>query len=229
MTPRNACWLLTAAMFVTMLTLGAAAPSNAIVDHDCSDFSTQRQAQDFFLAHDPNNDPHRLDADGDRIVCESLPCPCSSETTSDTSTGTTTLRQRARIVYIVDGDTVDVRLVSNGLKKRVRLIGIDTPEKYGTVECGAHRATDAMRRMAPLGTRVVLVSDPTQARTDRYGRLLRYVVRSRDAVDLNRRQIGIGMARVYVYNNDPFKRVGAYRTAQYNARTGNRGLWATCW
>ena len=217
-------------MSITVLSLGAAAPSNAIVDHDCSDFSTQKQAQDFFLAHDPDNDPHRLDADGDWIVCETLPCPCSDDTTPDINTGATTLRQRARIVYIVDGDTVDVRLTSNGLKKRVRLIGIDTPEKYGpTVECGANRAADAMRRMAPLGTRVVLVSDPTQSLRDRYGRLLRYVVRSRDAVDLNRRQVAIGMARVYVYNNDPFKRVGAYRTAQYNARTANRGLWDTCW
>jgi len=86
-----------------------------------------------------------------------------------------------------------------------------------------------MIAMAPIGTRVVLVSDPTQALKDRYGRLLRYVVRSRDAEDLNRRQIAKGLARVYVYNNDPFKRVGAYRTAQYNARTADRGLWATCW
>lgn len=37
------------------------------------------------------------------------------------------------------------------------------------------------------------------------------------------------MARVYVYNNDPFRRVRTYRAAQYDARTHDRGLWATCW
>jgi len=225
---RIARWLLVAAMTATVLTF-AVAPSNA-VDKDCADFSTQKQAQDFYLAHDPDNDPHRLDSDGDRIVCESLPCPCSNDTTPSVSTGATTLRQHGRVVHIVDGDTVDVRLASNGVKKRVRLLGIDTPEKYGpTVECGAYRATDSLVAMAPIGTRVVLVSDPTQALKDRYDRLLRYVVRSRDAVDLNRRQISKGMARVYVYNNDPFKRVGIYRTARDNARAANRGLWATCW
>lgn len=222
-------WLLAAAMTATVLSLAVASPSSA-ADKDCADFSTQKEAQDFFLSHDPDNDPHRLDGDGDRVVCETLPCPCSDDTTPNVATGATTLRQRGRVVHIVDGDTVDVRLASNGVTKRVRLLGIDTPEKYGpTVECGAHRATDSMAAMAPIGTRVVLVSDPTQALRDRYDRLLRYVVRSRDSVDLNKRQIVKGLARVYVYDNDPFKRVDAYRTAQYNARTANRGLWATCW
>lgn len=43
-----------------------------IGDRDCSDFSTQVQAQRFFEAHGPG-DPHQLDGDGDGIVCEGLP------------------------------------------------------------------------------------------------------------------------------------------------------------
>lgn len=44
------------------------------VDKDCSDFSTQREAQSFFEANGgPSNDPHNLDRDGDGRVCESLP------------------------------------------------------------------------------------------------------------------------------------------------------------
>ena len=42
-------------------------------DVDCSDFDTQPEAQAFFEANDPENDPHQLDADGDGIACESLP------------------------------------------------------------------------------------------------------------------------------------------------------------
>jgi Excalibur calcium-binding domain len=43
-------------------------------DRDCSDFSTQPEAQQFFLAQGgPASDPHRLDGDNDGIACESLP------------------------------------------------------------------------------------------------------------------------------------------------------------
>lgn len=42
-------------------------------DVNCSDFDTQAEAQAFFEAHDPANDPYGLDADGDGVACESLP------------------------------------------------------------------------------------------------------------------------------------------------------------
>ncbi|OYD08460.1 thermonuclease family protein [Paludifilum halophilum] len=41
-------------------------------DRDCSDFETQKEAQDFFEATGPG-DPHGLDGNGDGIVCEQLP------------------------------------------------------------------------------------------------------------------------------------------------------------
>jgi excalibur calcium-binding domain-containing protein len=56
-----------------LVPLVAAQPAGAFVDRDCSDFSTQRQAQHFFETHHPRRDPHRLDADHDGIACESLP------------------------------------------------------------------------------------------------------------------------------------------------------------
>lgn len=50
-------------------------------DVDCSDFSTQAQAQSYFINHGgPGSDPNGLDADGDGIACESNPCPCSTST-----------------------------------------------------------------------------------------------------------------------------------------------------
>jgi hypothetical protein len=52
-------------------TAGAATVAKA--DKDCSDFSTQEEAQRFFESHHPNRDPHRLDADNDGKACEDLP------------------------------------------------------------------------------------------------------------------------------------------------------------
>ena len=46
-------------------------------DRDCSDFSSQAAAQDFYeAAGGPQSDPHRLDNNGDGVACESNPCPC---------------------------------------------------------------------------------------------------------------------------------------------------------
>lgn len=49
-------------------------PAARALDYNCSDFSTQAQAQEYLLP----GDPYRLDADHDGIACEDLPCPCSS-------------------------------------------------------------------------------------------------------------------------------------------------------
>jgi hypothetical protein len=60
----------------------ASADSASAADRDCSDFSAQAAAQDYFLAlGGPGSDPDRLDGDGDGIACEDNPCPCSYSTT----------------------------------------------------------------------------------------------------------------------------------------------------
>jgi hypothetical protein len=51
---------------------GRSASSTKIADKDCSDFSTQAEAQRFFDSQGPG-DPHRLDGDGDGVACEGLP------------------------------------------------------------------------------------------------------------------------------------------------------------
>lgn len=138
-----------------------------------------------------------------------------------------TLRQRGRIVKVVDGDTIDVRLV-DGRERRVRLIGIDTPEVRGVVQCGGPRASRSLKKLLPVGTRVRLVSDQTQDRRDRYGRLLRYVIKISTSRDINKVQILRGWASVYVYDDNPFQRVGQYRRAQRQAKTNLRGIWGLC-
>jgi Excalibur calcium-binding domain len=50
-------------------------PRAAAVDFDCDDFSNQATAQEYLHP----GDPYFLDADGDGIACEGLPCPCAGK------------------------------------------------------------------------------------------------------------------------------------------------------
>jgi micrococcal nuclease len=133
-------------------------------------------------------------------------------------------RKRARrptavVTRVVDGDTVEL---DNG--KTVRLIGIDTPEVHGGIECGGAQASAYMERVA-TGRAVSVHTDPTQDTYDRYGRLLAYL--DAGGKDLGEAVLRAGWARVYVYDQ-PFQRLGAYRQAGWTARGGDRGIWSTC-
>jgi len=232
-------------------------------DLDCPDFSTQPAAQYHMNAHP--GDPDGLDGnDNDGLACESNPCPCYYGTATGPETPPPVApapapspaptpaptpdpepeptepeaeRYRGRVVEVIDGDTLKVRLTF-GARRTVRLIGIDTPEsrKPGVpVECGAKSATKYMTRLAfrmraghLVGQRVHLSTDPTQDRTDAYGRLLAYVGRRSDGKDLNRAMIRAGWAMVYVYDYTPFERFDSYSRAEAAAKDGNRGVWRAC-
>ncbi len=62
--------LVVAAALALPLSLLFVSPA-AAVDYDCADFAWQEDAQAVFDRYP--GDPHGLDADGDRIACESLP------------------------------------------------------------------------------------------------------------------------------------------------------------
>ena len=233
-------------------------------DMDCPGFASQAAAQYHMNAHP--GDPDGLDGnDDDGLACESNPCPCYYGTAtqpeapapapSPTPNPTPTPapapeppvpvaqeepraeRHSGRIVTVIDGDTLKVRLTS-GARRTIRMIGIDTPEsrKPGVaVECGAKSATEYMTRLAfrqrsgrSVGQRVRLTTDPTQDRTDRYGRLLAYVDRRSDGKDLGRAIINAGWAMDYVYDNRPFERFGSYDGVQTQARARGRGVWGAC-
>jgi endonuclease YncB( thermonuclease family) len=199
-------------------------------DFDCGDFANQAQAQAQLLPGDPYN----LDGDGDGVACESLPCPCSTdaggaqEPAPSPPPAPAGARIQADVLRAVDGDTLDVRFTATGAELDVRLIGIDTPETHrpGTpIECGGPPASASMHLLAD-GHRVTLVTDPTQDRFDRYGRLLAYVVRG--SRDLGKAQIRRGWATTYVYEDNLFKRVRAYRDAEARARSAGAGVWQCC-
>ena len=93
----------------------------------------------------------------------------------------------ARVVKVIDGDTVDVSV--DGKVERVRLIGIDTPEtkKPNTpIECYGPEASQRTAFLLPVGTPVILQRD-AEAR-DHYGRLLGYIFRFSDNLFVNGRR-----------------------------------------
>ena len=223
-------------LFVCAMTALVALPSTAPASHgadvDCPDFTTQAAAQTHLRAHP--GDPDGLDGDNDGEACESLPCPCGATgATPPPPAPTPTVPARtstAKVIRVIDGDTLKVRMAS-GASESVRLIGIDTPEtrKPDTpVECGGRDATARMNRLAMrrgVGVSVVVRSDPTQDRRDRFGRMLAYV--SRTGVDFGRTMILSGWARSYVYEQR-YQRASSYASAQSSARNAPRGVWRIC-
>lgn len=82
--------------------------------------------------------------------------------------------QEAKVVRVVDGDTLKVRIGQEDA--RVRLIGIDSeesvaPEAERNTEKG-REAAEFTKALLPEGTKLYLQKDVSE--TDRYGRLLRY-------------------------------------------------------
>jgi micrococcal nuclease len=123
---------------------------------------------------------------------------------------------RGTVVSVTDGDTLRVQL-DGGRLERVRLIGIDAPERG---RCHYAQATAGARRLAD-DRRVVLHGDPTQATRDRYGRLLAYVWLP-GGRDLGYQLVRGAFAKSYVYDR-PFSRLAAYRRAE--AAAGGKGIW----
>ena len=124
------------------------------------------------------------------------------------------------VTRVVDGDTLIVKVARKS--ERVRLIGIDTPE---VGSCYAAQATVRAKQLA-LRRHVRLLGDRTQARRDRYGRLLAYV-QLPNGHDLGRDLIARGFGKVYVYDR-AFARLRAYQVDEAVAHTHGLGLWRAC-
>ncbi len=123
--------------------------------------------------------------------------------------------ERARVVYVIDGDTIDVE--SQGQELRVRYIGVDTPERD---EPFYEEATEANRKMVD-GEEIILVQDVSE--TDRYGRLLRYIYLP-DGTFVNAELISQGYGRVVTFPPD-VAQTELLTDLQQEAHENQRGLW----
>ena len=128
----------------------------------------------------------------------------------------------ARVLEIVDGDTIDASL--GGEVEPVRYIGIDTPESNPDLpyECFGHEA-DGLNRELVEGREVRLVFD--DERRDQYGRLLAYVYV--DDLFVNAEIVRRGYARTLTIEPN-IDHAALLARLEQEAGNAGRGLWGGC-
>lgn len=134
-----------------------------------------------------------------------------------------------QVLRVTDGDTIHINY--NGKNKKVRLIGLDTPETKDPrkpIQCFGREATAKMTELAE-NKNIRLEFDKTQGERDKYGRLLAFVY-SEDSKNLAYEMIRQGYGNEYTYNSNPYKYQNEFKEAARKAREENKGLWAenTC-
>ena len=127
----------------------------------------------------------------------------------------------AVVIKVFDGDTILVRTIEG--KRKIRILGIDTPEKKGPYTKEEPFGKEAGRRMAVLlaGRRVMLLYEGERKR-DKYGRDLATVILP-DGRDPSETLITEGLAEVY--RNATFIRKKRYLMLERQARKDCVGLW----
>jgi len=136
-----------------------------------------------------------------------------------------TTKETAKILRVVDGDTIKVLI--NNKEETVRLIGIDSPEvldEKKSVQCFGKEAS-AKAKEVLTGKTITLESDPTQGERDEYGRLLRYVFLA-DGTNFNEFMISEGYAREYTFKGNSYGYQSEFKNAEKKALKSKKGLWA---
>ncbi|WP_027084205.1 thermonuclease family protein [Cohnella panacarvi] len=126
--------------------------------------------------------------------------------------------EEAVVARVVDGDTFETKTGS-----KVRLVGVNTPEKYGKVEYyGVEASAYTEQRLA--GKAVYMFKDVSE--TDRYGRLLRFVFIKGEATMYNELLVREGYANVMTYPPD-VTYAKYFLKVERTARESGVGLWAS--
>ena len=129
----------------------------------------------------------------------------------------------ARVVRIVDGDTIDVRIGDR--EESVRFLGVDTPERGQDgkpAEPLYREATAFVDRTLERRT-AWLLADPLADDRDRYDRILRYVVLP-DGSTLNEALIREGLGAALT--DWSYGRADAFVATERDARRAGRGMWS---
>jgi micrococcal nuclease len=148
---------------------------------------------------------------------ETPPVPSEKYDTSDCEFST--------VSRVIDGDTFETK---SG--RRIRLIGVDTPEKADPRKPVQWFAREASKKLKEWidGETVCLRKDADKTLdTGKYGRSLRYVWKYEktkpDAFLVNAEIIKQGFG--FVYTRYPFQYLEAFRRNERYARQNNLGLW----
>ncbi|MBN2724494.1 MAG: thermonuclease family protein [Deltaproteobacteria bacterium] len=180
---------------------------------------------------------------GTLITLTSCMDPESESVNNNTNNNTTTttnnnndndppdfMEYPAILSSVTDGDTVYVWY--NNVKYKVRFLGVNTPETYGTVEPFGPEAKQFTIDHLPVGSWVGLEFDDDNCATqtpipdscfDMYDRLLAYI-RTEDDDDLGALLIVNGLGEVYTIAD--FNRKTQYLQLQNTAIANGVGIWS---
>lgn len=144
------------------------------------------------------------------------------------STPSSQEQNSVKVTKVVDGDTVEVEI--EGVKKKLRYIGVNTPETVDprrVVQCFGKEASNENKRLVE-GKNIYLEKDVSE--TDKFNRLLRYIYLKLDDGSLlfvNDYLVRQGFANASEYPPD-IKYSDRFREAEREARENKRGLWGKC-
>ncbi|MBX3050788.1 MAG: thermonuclease family protein [Caldilineaceae bacterium] len=123
---------------------------------------------------------------------------------------------QAKLVRVVDGDTIEVTI--GGQELTVRYVGMDTPERG---EPGYKAAAAANTQFLGEGNLWLL---PDHTDKDRYGRLLRFIYTA-EGVFVNREMLVQGWAQPLEFKPDVTRAV-EFRKLASEAAQAKRGFWS---
>lgn len=129
--------------------------------------------------------------------------------------------EKVDVSYVIDGDTFATKQ-----NKRVRLLGINTPEiSHGAGQASQPFAQKAKQRLTDLiGGKQIVLSFSEGRTTDKYGRLLAFV-HLENGENINETLVKEGLAHVYTFPDTPFDATPLF-TAEQQARDAKIGLWS---
>ena len=130
----------------------------------------------------------------------------------------------AQVVRIVDGDTIQV-IDSNGIKFKIRLLGIDTPElkqRFG------YESSLSLKKIIDEKS-VIIISKPEKNKPYTLGRYKRIIGKIiLNGKDINLEMVQKGMAwhyKKYIKSQNVEDRQ-SYNNAEQDARLNKIGLWS---
>ena len=126
--------------------------------------------------------------------------------------------QYAKVVKVVDGDTI--RVLLEGVEKPVRYVGIDTPESTFQIEYFGEQASQKNKELVE-GRDVVMYRDVSE--TDDFDRLRRYVFVGDKFI--NYELVSQGLANAFRYEPDT-SCAELFAKAESEAKALGLGLWS---
>lgn len=128
------------------------------------------------------------------------------------------------VIHVIDGDTLDIDIPDGQSEyTRIRLLGIDAPEKIASSEqmYFGREAAEFTKKMT-LGKQVEIYLDKANDTRGKYGRLLAYV-KIPDGKFLNEVLLSEGFA--YADLRFSHSLYNKYKQIESRARSGKKGLW----